>query len=160
MKVYFDLDGVIRNLAGHMFTRDPEDWDEPIHGMNFYDYLDSNLHMLEESPKTEYCDVIAQYYPTILSCQPLRWREGTMKWIANNLGGKISGVIFTKHPLDKFHYVSKSDWLVEDYPGFKDYSRIILIDHAYNKKVLNPAMRIKDPEILDRFLRRTIGASH
>lgn len=38
--------------------------------------------------------------------------------------------------------------LVEDYPHFKDYSRIILIDWPYNQNVANPFMRISDPKKL------------
>lgn len=155
MKVYFDLDGVIRDLAGHVFSDDPDSWDTPIKGMSFYDYVDKNPSTLVDSPKTKYCEVISKFSPHIVTCQPAHWRTYTLKWIAENIP-TLSAVTFVKHPDEKFKMISKSDWIVEDYPNFKDYSRVILIDHKYNRAA-NAVIRIKDPVDLLRLLNRYIG---
>ena len=42
--------------------------------------------------------------------------------------------------------------LVEDYPFFNDYSKIILIDYPYNRNVTGEVARVKNPDELRALL--------
>jgi hypothetical protein len=147
MKVYFDLDGVMRELFPETKT-----WNDKIEGLSIFDYLEKNPHLLEEAPKTKYCDTIMQYHPMIISAQLKHWRPYTLRWLAKN-ASSIEGVIFVEQPNDKFKHMKGSDWLVEDCPNLKDYSHIVLIDWKYNQHI-NPALRIRTVAELDRFLKK------
>lgn len=46
----------------------------------------------------------------------------------------------------------EGDLLVEDYPFFNDYSKIILIDYPYNRNVTGEVARVKNPDELRALL--------
>ncbi len=147
--IYFDLDGVVRDLHGAM-NWDPTDWDATINGINFFDYIESHPEVLLNAEPTEYFEVIKEYNPLIISAQPNSWRPLTLQWLTKWIPN-LNGIIFVHAPNDKFKFVHPSDILIEDYPKFKSYTNVFLIDRPWNKdvKVIN---RIKTPSELDKIL--------
>ncbi len=150
--IYFDLDGVIRDLHGAMNWK-PTKWDEDVVGVNFYEYITSHLNVLADALPTEYYDIIKQHNPLVLSAQPKEWRPLTLQWITKYLLTTMSGIIFVDAPNDKFKYVHPSDLLIEDCPTLKSYSNVILIDRPWNQEV-KVLRRVKTPLELDEVLRK------
>ncbi len=148
--IYFDLDGVIRNLTSTVTPSiEFNFWSKPINGKSFTEYFDENLHFLLEAPPTEYYSVISNYSRnlTIITSQPENWQEYTSLWIKAYLPNAT--IIFDS---EKLHLLSENDLIVEDYPLYEDYSQVILIDKPYNQDVKNPLIRIKNPKQLQEFL--------
>lgn len=150
--IYFDLDGVIRNLCG-IDRGNWQRWDDRIDGKTVVDYVNSDLSLLYQAPTTEYYPVICELQRiNIITCQPESWRPYTMAWISiHNERGNIS-VQFVSHADEKLALLNEGDLLVEDYPLFEDYSKIVLIDYPYNQNVKGEVARIKTPDELRRFL--------
>ena len=154
-KLYFDFDGVIRDLSGAIFGKAPATWTQTIDGLSFYEYVRRNMHVLINAKPTQYRDTIEKYRPTIISHQPNSWRKSTLRWLAWYVSS-IEGIIFVDDPNDKFNYVGKDDILVEDSPNFEKYFNIILIDWPYNRTVQHPLARVRTPlelqSAIERFL--------
>ena len=151
--IYFDLDGVIRDLHSCVEPKQKFlEWNSPIKGRNFLEYFDENLHLLVESRPTEYYEEIILWNDSIpiITSQPYGWRENTLIWIEKYL--PKATVIFDS---EKLHLLKEGDYIVEDYPNYNDYSKVILIDRPYNRCVRNPLLRIKKPIELRRFLNDT-----
>lgn len=147
-KIFFDLDGVIRNLTAGI-GYDPQSWNEPLpDGSNLYQFVNKNPNILLSAPPTEYWPLLCEKEITIFTCQPDLWVQNTLIWISIYLKNATT-VIFQK-PEDKLK-VLNSAFLVEDYPFFKDYSNIILIDRPYNRNV-NCCRRVQTTQELENFL--------
>jgi len=148
--IYFDLDGVIRDLCGITNQEFPT-WCSDIQGMNFIEYFDKNLHLLLEAPPTEYYTVINNYSKdiVIMTSQPENWRQNTIKWIDAYFSNRDIKIIFDDK---KLHFLAERDFLVEDYPYFENYSQIVLVKRPYNKDVKGAYLEISCPEELEKFL--------
>ncbi len=151
--IYFDFDGVIRDLCtaiGQPF----DSWDTLIDGKTFVDYIDDNLHLLLDAPPTEYYSVINNYSKdiVIMTCQPELWRPSYEKWIDAYFSNRNVKTIFVENISDKMRLLQKEDFLVDDYPRFNDYSQVILIKRVYNRFVKGAYMETKYPEELQKFL--------
>ncbi len=148
--IYFDLDGVIRDLHSSVRPRQVfREWGSTINGKDFIGYFDENLHLLLESAPTKYYSEIINWNEsiTIITSQPERWRSHTTEWINSYL--PKAQIIFDS---EKLHLLGKDDFIVEDYPNYDDYSQIILIDRPYNRCVKSPFLRVKQPSQLRKFL--------
>lgn len=161
--IWFDLDGVIRDLHLAVFGRDVEDWGYKINGLDLCDIIDKNLDLLLTAPSSAYLPVILDYRDrvgrlNILSSQPKLWREKTTAWIKQYLGTNSKAhlsIIYVDNSKDKFKYLNEGDLLIEDNPNYSDYSQIILIDHLYNKNV-QPLSRVTHPKELKEILNECI----
>lgn len=162
--IYYDIDGVLRDLHKTVWGHVPQTWSEQTHGMSMFNYIQNNLDILKNSPKTPYAEVIAKYYKDktiqLLSSQPEKWQPNTLQWLTKNMNNvKDIDVKFTKGSNEKLPYLKEDDLLVDDSPKFKDYSKIILIHYPYNDIVLKkhkPYALIDTPEALDELLRSLI----
>ncbi len=152
--IYFDLDGVIRDLCTITNNGNYDTWDKPIDGLSFSEFFNQNLHLLLKAPATEYFSVIANYPGEIkiITVQPEPWRPNCIEWVNAYLGNRNPEIIFEN---DKLQLLSENDLLVEDYPLYEDYSQIILIDRPYNWDVKDPVARVKTPMQLWRILNGT-----
>ena len=152
--IYFDLDGVLRDLISPLFhVKDVRFWNvENQFGQNFLDLVNRNLDVLLHAPCTEYVDVWKKFKGIIITKQPLQWKFLTSVWISVNLGK--ADVLYVEDGESKLQYLKDGDYLVEDYPYFEDYSKIILIDHLYNREVKHPFARVKNARGLARILSR------
>jgi len=147
--IYWDIDGVLRNQSAIALGGYPNIWYVKVGNQDFMDYIDDHLEILEISPPTEYLKVAKEFEPIlIISNQPKSWRPYTEKWLQKYIN--VAEIIWAE-PGEKLIYLRAKDRLVEDYPYFKDYSQIILIDRPYNQDV--PAkIRICTPKQLRKIL--------
>lgn len=152
--VFFDLDGVIRDLNMAVSGKHLHKWDGLIKGKTLTETVNNNLNLLFEAPPTEYYPLIkkiAREELFIISTQPQSWQPYTNKWLNKYLPN--CNVIYTANSEHKFRYIRNTDLLIEDYPYFKDYHHVVLIERPYNKNVTQECYdRIKNISELGRFL--------
>ena len=121
-------------------------------GQNIMEYFHERLYELVYSPTTEYYHVIVKNRmvdaPVILTHQVEEWIPYTQKWLHVYI--PHAKVIYVKDPEEKINYINqfKDMYIVEDYPRFKDNSKVIMIDRPYNRKVRNCFCRVTKPEEL------------
>ena len=160
MNIFFDLDGVIRNLAVTIWGREPDEWDEEIPGVGHCDVLSwmkDHMNMLVDAPPTEYCKVIRKYNPIIMTCQPNSWKLFTEQWIREKCP-EYTEIIYVKKIEDKIGLLTKDDWLVEDYPNFPAavyQGNVLLIDKPYNRECA-ARERVFSPVSLDLYLKTIV----
>lgn len=152
MKIYFDLDGVLRSLSAGI-GMDPQTWDDLApDGQSFCAYIDDHLEILSDAPRTKYFDVITGNGSIeILTHQAMHWRPNTLEWLKKNVA-KDYTVHFVNSAQEKLKYLEHG-WLVEDYPKFprEAYDRIVLIDYPYNRGI-DAFARVKKPWELETIL--------
>ena len=150
--IYFDMHGVINNLSKAVWGFEPPHWEYKISGENLLDIVESNLSLLAKCEPTEYFDIINTLpYIYILSSQPKHWREYSDKWLAAHFNPRKIYRNYVNSPQEKLDLLQEGDRLVEDYPFFKSYEQIILIDKPYNQNV-KTAHRVKTPEELKEYI--------
>jgi hypothetical protein len=134
--IYFDIDGVTRDLHSRVFSEEVTNWNQKTtRGETLLDIVNGNPSLCKTSPPTEYLPVIKSVgKPDFLSIQPPTWRKYTVEWLDYHVG--LHAVQFLDHGENKLEFLRSGDVLVEDYPFFKDYSQIILIDRPYNRNVV------------------------
>lgn len=155
----FDLDGVIRNLCQACFGRHIDTWDQKIDGKDLVDVINDDLGILMSAPPTEYFEVIKQVSNLfILSCQPAHWRRLTNTWIHMHFFHASVRVEYVNSIPEKLSIVaSHNAILVEDYPKFSDYSKVILIDRPYNRHVTGFIDRVTTPAQLERHIQNDVA---
>ena len=117
-------------------------------GQAFCEYIDDRLDILINAPATKFCATIKRNFIDreihFLTHQPMHWRPKTAHWIFEHFPKSINIIHFVNSPQEKMAYLESNDLLIEDYPFFEDYSKIVLIDWPYNQNVKNPYKRISD----------------
>jgi len=157
--VYFDLDGVMRNLGKHVLGRTPQTWDDTMaDGTSLMDHINTNLHVLEDAPPTALLPIILRVPRLcILTVQSDAWKPYTQRWLHKHVGREgLHHVMWFDSPEDKLKFVMTHEekvWLVEDYPFFTDYSRIALVVWPYNKTCM-AIEKFYSPIDLHKFLLR------
>lgn len=158
-KIVFDLDGVIRDLhrcIENKYNCEILDWHwKDKEGRSVTKLIFHDLDILVDSPPTRFASVIKEFAKThlleIWTNQPTQWRTLTNCWLRNYFG-KTSFVVKYLTPEQKIEMVNlEKCLLVDDYPDFTEYRRVVLIDHPYNQKV-DCSMRMKTPDELRKFL--------
>jgi hypothetical protein len=150
--IYFDLHGVISNLSKAVFGFEPPSWHYKIKNENLLDKVEADVNLLECCPPTEYYDIISELqFIFIISSQPEHWREKSDNWLWNHFNPENVFRKYVNSPQEKLDILKPGDLLVEDYPFFKDYSQIILIDRLYNQKVKTDR-RVKTPAELREYI--------
>jgi hypothetical protein len=154
--IYFDIDGVVRDLCTAMWGITPVIWEhKDKDGRGVCDIINSNLPLLENAPPTEYVPYISTLdHLFFISWQDKQWEPYTINWLNKWIGCSRFDVRFVKNTHEKLDMLKEGDILVEDYPNYADYSKIILIDQPYNQKV-SCNRRVKSPKELAIFLDRT-----
>ena len=156
MKIVWDLDGVIRDLSGEITKRYMPDfkittWYWKYKDLDVYDYVNRNKAILEECPVTEYYEIAKEIPDLVIwTRQPDSWIYGTVKWVQKYLP-RASMRIFGPQECKEESILSDCDYIIEDYPMFKNYDKVILIDRPYNQEV-ESKIRIKTPEMLREVL--------
>lgn len=141
MKVVWDLDGVLRDLSGHIARKHgapyPTEWSCKFDGKSICQCVNEDLNILLEAPSTGYLKIALQFcpVPTIWTSQPENWRPNTLKWVKQHIG---TAIVEFKTPEEKAKGVQADDnvLLIEDSPNFKCYDRILLIERPYNQEPL------------------------
>jgi len=147
MKIVWDLDGVLRDLSGHIMRLHgghyPDSWDYIFeNGMGVIDNVNADLDILVNAPPTAYLSVLKKQVERteIWTCQPEHWRRNTMMWISKHIGMECDIRYLTCEQKEEELKADGDIILIEDSPKFKVYDRILLIDRPYNQRV--NAMRI------------------
>jgi hypothetical protein len=160
MNIKFDVDGVIRDLYTAVttaFNFKIDSWNWKYKGKDIYDLAREKPEIVSEAPATKYLKVINEFtngHIELWSHQPPEWRLYTNDWLINHLKSGIDIDIRYLTPKEKYRALQKEKdaILVDDYPNFKDYNRIILIDQPYNQKT-KANIRIKtEKELKDALL--------
>jgi len=154
MPIKFDLDGIIRDLCLYIGGGFPDNWHDPLpNGVKLMEHIKADLSLLFSAPTTEYYPVIRELQRVdIITCQPESWRPYTMAWITKHFNFFSTDVQFVNDAEEKLALLKEGDLLVEDYPFFNDYSKIILIDYPYNRNVTGEVARVKNPDELRALL--------
>lgn len=152
--IYWDLDGVLRDLCVQVFGKHADSWDQLSEdGRSLMDVIDDDLTLLFTAPELEYANIAREFAPLhILTVQPDHWRKQTGDWVDKHFyGAKLK---FLNKAEDKLKFLeSGTRVLIEDYPKFTSYNNIILVDRPYNRCVKN-VQRVTSPLGLMNALRR------
>ena len=137
MTIYFDLDGTLRDLCTLALGMLPNNWEyKNKYGENLVDVVNKYPWMCEHAQPLGFVDVVNKLkLPiVILTSQPMTWRGYTERWLRNHI--KIPyDVEYVEKISDKSGRLKDGDVLVDDYPMFDDYSRVILIRQPWNANV-------------------------
>jgi hypothetical protein len=160
-KFVFDIDGVLRNLNGLLMSKYklpiPRTWGAwDVVGYDIYDIVAKDYSVLYNAKPTKYLDIIKKYDNSnkleIWSHQPNDWILHTVKWLRINIPNRHLDIKWYT-PKEKYENLMKNEniILVDDYPKFPNYDRILLIEQSYNKEV-DAFMRIKTIDELQNIL--------
>jgi hypothetical protein len=156
--IFYDIDGVLRNLAGIAFGREPKMWQEKINGKGVFKIVNENKQMLLDALPTIYVPIIQELEKiSILSTQPAIWREYTGKWLDKYFPNTLIEENYTLKPEKKLEFLKEGDILIDDYPLFSNYSKVAVVDCLYNQNVKDCYMRIKTVEDLEELLKKKGG---
>lgn len=165
MNIFFDLDGVLRNL--YWKSGEPDNYYDGVTGYkSFVDYINKNKDLLVDAPETEYLKVVLESRIeelNILSIQPAGWIKYTDKWIKEHIREKNKdlkvNVMYLFDFADKVEILNRVYKgvfvLVEDFPDLSCYDNVWLIDRKYNQDVKS-SVRIKGAEELKKWLEYVI----
>ena len=149
--VFWDIDGVLRDLDKAVFGHHPGEWVAKVKGMDFIEYVSKNKRVLLQASPTDYVKALEKLCKSsflenrILSSQPQDWREHTVYWLQKNVSKDIE-VEFVDTPEQKLDRVreelKKNVWssvyLIDDYPfrgnveGLEN--NLLVVDRKYNRK--------------------------
>ncbi len=152
-KVYWDLDGVLREFGTYVLGYEPSYWDAiNKDGKTVIELVNERPEICLECPESKYLPIVNEYLDkiTIMTNQLPSWIPFTDKWLNNHIQIQYE-VIYTKNPGDKLARLKEGDILVEDFPNFPCYDNIVLIDRTYNKHVSAP-LRISTISDLKKFI--------
>jgi len=157
MQVAFDIDGVLRDFCSAYYKRfkvtRTNDW--ICDGEKIYDLVSKDYSVLVDAKPTKYLTTVRKWLDKnsiqIWSHQPKDWIPHTEKWLQKYFGNNYTACWLT--PGEKYNklLLDKSIVLVDDYPFFPSYDRIVLIDTVYNKKTQS-LIRMKAPNSLLKLL--------
>lgn len=156
MKLYFDCDGVLRDLATAIYGYCPDKWDTKYQGHTVLEYVNKNLDILVNAPPTRYYRTIVRFLKGkrihIITMQSDLWRPYTEKWIEEYFD--VFDVTYVKKIEDKEKLLGPDDLIVEDYPLFPKSmaSKLIMIDYPYNREA-ECLVRITSPKQLGEVMR-------
>ena len=154
MKYVIDIDKVVRDV--HIFLEQKykftiRHWDYFYKGKDFWIMADESPEVWTDAPPSEYYSIIKQYKPLeFWSVQKIEHKDATIKWM-NKYFDKYK-IKFFKDFEHKYKELQKRNViLIDDFPNFPSYEKIILIDTNYNKST-KAKIRIKTPEQLEKYL--------
>jgi len=138
--IYTDLDGVIRDMGGLAWGYNPKDYDQKTaDGLSVVEYFNRDLSRLLLCGEAEYAPAFYGLpFIHIVSHQFPSWRPYTLEWIATHLESvPVKYVTFVDHTDEKLAILKNTpgSLLIEDYPNFSSYDRIVLVDKPYNRAV-------------------------
>lgn len=143
-KIIFDLDGVLRDIISYLIKRydikEPiEKWYWKHNGEDIYELIKKDgYEALTNAEPTNYLKSIIKNFDflEIWTNQPDEWLPYTNKWIDESIRKNIDCEINILNSEQKEELLEYNDiYLVEDYPNFKNYENIILVDRLYNRNV-------------------------
>jgi hypothetical protein len=140
-RIVWDVDGVLRDLYTAVttaFNFKITTWNWKHKGKDIYDLARKKPEIIYDAPVTKYLKTINSLvngHIELWSHQPPEWRIYTDIWLRKNLKSGIDIDIRYLTPKEKYRALlkEKDAILVEDYPLYPNYDRIILVDTPYNQ---------------------------
>ncbi len=160
MRIFFDLDGVLRDLAGFVLGEEVVYWNQKtIYGKTVPEAVtEKPCEYLIFAPSTIYLDYLKDNFKevTIISNQPISWRKYTDIWLRVNMPPLKYCIIYTDSNSKKLKYIDNCKaMIVDDYPFYENYDRIIILDAPYNRHI-KASYRIHDIAELDYLIKSLI----
>jgi len=160
-KLVWDVDGVIRDLyiaVTKAFNFEIKEWNWKLDGKDIYDLAREKPEIVSDAPATKYLDTINSFvngHIELWSHQPDDWKLYTNLWLRQHLKSGIDIDIRYLTPKEKYRALlrEKNVILIDDYPFFDSYKRIITIDQPYNQKT-KASVRVKTVEELEDILKQ------
>jgi hypothetical protein len=149
--IYWDIDGVIRRLDLAAYGHEVDSWAAKNKiGLTLLDIINNDPSLCRIAPPSEYLPFVNTLPKLVfLSNQLKDWQSYTDDWLEMHITTEYE-VIYTNN--DKFDYMKEDDFLVDDYPFFENYDRVILVDRLYNRCSLTK-VRVRTPFELEEVLR-------
>lgn len=168
IKIVFDLDGVLRPLDEHITEAHglpyPQHWDWTYNGMDIFalmKYL--KYEPLWAAKPTELVDFV-NTSPLLIepieiwTAQPQDWMKLTVEWIEKYITRPHTTMFFNSvKSKESILYYKDDTYLVDDYPLFDRYDKILLMDKPYNQSV--KASRVSSAKGLDLAV-RLLNSTH
>lgn len=139
-RIAFDIDGVIRDIYRVLEDKYHfrcKSYNQKHNGKDFWAMLSETPDLFEIAPTTKYYKVVKELLskPEFWSFQRKPYREQTVRWLDKHFDGyKIK---FFNSLEEKYHHLksNKNYLLIEDSDQFPEYSRIVLVDKHYNRRI-------------------------
>lgn len=161
MVIYWDLDGVLRDISTATFGYHVPTWNyKGEDGKGIIQRINDAPSLLVKAPKTEYAELVERAYEIldapvhILTVQPKRWQSYTRLWILNHFSRVECRITIFAHANDKFQYFMQSEpgLLVEDHPCLPSYDRVVLVRRPWNSSVNDAHKVINNIKDMDEFI--------
>jgi hypothetical protein len=135
-----------------------DSWNWKYKGKDIYDLAREKPEIVSDAPATKYLDTINSFvngHIELWSHQPDDWKLYTHLWLRQHLKSGIDMDVRYLTPKEKYRALlrEKNAILIDDYPYFDSYKRIITIDQPYNQKT-KASVRVKTVEELKTVLER------
>jgi len=141
-RVYFDVDGVLRDIVAYYDT-DDDSWGSLVAGKSIYELITEDFSQLEEMPDTVFVPSVQQFTdsPYILSTQiELPAQDATMRWLARRFASPHAIFVGEGSYNSKNMILEKNDRIFDDHPKFPESNKLIIVGHGYNKD--KPGFRV------------------
>ena len=145
-KIVFDLDGVLRDIISYLEKRynipTIEKWYWEHEKKDIYKLIkEDNYKALTDAEPTDYLKSIIKNFDhlEIWTNQPYEWLPYTDKWIDKNIEQYINyemKIMSSEEKEELLRLDCDGIYLIEDYPNFKSYENIILVDRLYNRNII------------------------
>ena len=131
MKIWFDLDGVLRDLTREVFGHNEVDrWDyKNCKGKTLVEVVDEMPWICYNAKPLPYLGIVNNVmdHIDILTCQRKSWIPYTEDWCNKYISLPYT-IRYIANPQNKLLVLGPDDVLVEDYPLYPSYQQICLID--------------------------------
>jgi hypothetical protein len=146
--IYFDVDGVVRDLVRPHGLQDNKDWD--CFGEEQLKLIDSDpiKYLVDCPPHQSIVDAINLLNQPITfitnQCRVPARESATIMFLAKHITGVPYEVIFVGHAKEKLAYLKKGDVLFDDYPRYHEEApeemktkNVMLVRRPWNEHLMN-----------------------
>ena len=151
-KVYFDVDGVLRDVIGYFGVPD-DDWDVKVDDKTIFQEIGKDFACLEKMPPTDFVPVVQKFtkMPYISSTQiESEAKEATTKWIKNYFKNAYLTYVGKGGSKEKEAVMNENDRIFDDHPQFPESNKLIILGHGYNEH--KSGFRVNTPDEMEAVL--------
>ena len=151
-KVYFDVDGVLRDVIGYFGVPD-DDWDVQVNGKTIFQEIGDDFACLEKMPPTEFVPVIKKFTdsPHVISTQiQPEAQTATTKWLSKHFKGAQPTYVGEGGSQEKNSLLNENDRIFDDHPQFPESNKLIVLGHGYNEH--KSGFRVNTPDEIEAVL--------
>ena len=151
-KVYFDVDGVLRDIVKYLGTTDNE-WDVRVNGKSIMDIITADFSCLKKMPDTQFVPVVRAFTqePNICSSQiePLA-QKYTTEWLQERFRNPQITYVGKGSYSEKEAVLNENDRIFDDHPKFPENNKLIVVGHGYNAQ--KKGFRVETPDEMEAVL--------